>query len=430
MPRFKRLLALSVPGPSCSAGRARTVLGGRLRRARPSVLHGSSRTSLPPRRRPRRRHPRPDLEFLWVPSEPELIKDEPLPVTVPAGLQPLTPKVVVPASNPITKGKYELGRQLYFDPRISLDGTVSCATCHNPAKGWTDGNPVSTGINGPDREPQCPDGLQHRLRQVHVLGRPGPVARRPGPGSDESTRSRWASRSTSRSSTGCERSPATSEQFEKVFGTESRSTAWPRRSPPSSGSRPSPATRSTTSTTRATTKPSPRARSGAWSCSASGSTPTTSSSPASSFRRPSARSATSGRTSPTSCSTTWASAGTRSNKKFNDLGRWAIVPIGAKNDADSGAFKTPTVRDVAQTGPYMHDGSMKTLEEVVEHYDKGGNPNPSLDQDMKPAQPDAAGDGRPGRVHEGPDRRDQELEELLPTLPPGPTASTPDPGRP
>ena len=66
----------------------------------------------------------------------------------PAGLQPLTPKIYVPAANPITKGKYELGRQLYFDPRVSLDGTVSCATCHNPAKGWTDGMPVSIGIAG------------------------------------------------------------------------------------------------------------------------------------------------------------------------------------------------------------------------------------------------------------------------------------------
>ena len=48
----------------------------------------------------------------------------PLQVAVPKGLQPLFPKLVVPVSNPITKGKYELGRQLYFDPRISLDGTV------------------------------------------------------------------------------------------------------------------------------------------------------------------------------------------------------------------------------------------------------------------------------------------------------------------
>ena len=74
-------------------------------------------------------------------------------------MQPLTPKVNVPASNPITKGKYELGRQLYFDPRVSLDGTVSCATCHNPAKGWTDGMPVSIGIDGQTGSRSAPSVL-------------------------------------------------------------------------------------------------------------------------------------------------------------------------------------------------------------------------------------------------------------------------------
>src|SRR6202044_911082 len=59
-------------------------------------------------------------DYLWMPSKPELIKAEPLAVTVPVGLDPLIPKVNVPASNPLTKGKYELGRQLYFDPRVSL----------------------------------------------------------------------------------------------------------------------------------------------------------------------------------------------------------------------------------------------------------------------------------------------------------------------
>lgn len=88
------------------------------------------------------------FDHLWQPSKAALIKDEPLVVTVPLGLPPLTPKVYVPAANPITKGKYELGRQLYFDPRVSLNATVSCATCHNPARGWTDAMAVSIGIAG------------------------------------------------------------------------------------------------------------------------------------------------------------------------------------------------------------------------------------------------------------------------------------------
>jgi cytochrome c peroxidase len=57
-----------------------------------------------------------------------------------------------------------------------------------------------------------------------------------------------------------------------------------------------------------------------------------------------------------------------------DLGRYKVTKV----DADRGAFKTPTIRNIALSAPYMHDGSLKTLAEVVEHYDKGGIPNKYL----------------------------------------------------
>lgn len=63
-----------------------------------------------------------------------------------------------------------------------------------------------------------------------------------------------------------------------------------------------------------------------------------------------------------------------------DLGRSEI----SKADTDKGGFKTPTLRDVARTAPYMHDGSEATLKQVIEFYNKGGNPNPSLSKEMKP----------------------------------------------
>ncbi len=62
-----------------------------------------------------------------------------------------------------------------------------------------------------------------------------------------------------------------------------------------------------------------------------------------------------------------------------DLGRYEVT----KEDVDRGAFKTPTVRNIAQTGPYMHDGSQETLEEVVDWYVKGGHPNPHLSEKVK-----------------------------------------------
>ena len=52
--------------------------------------------------------------------------------------------------------------------------------------------------------------------------------------------------------------------------------------------------------------------------------------------------------------------------------------------ADRGAFKTPTLREVARTAPYMHDGSLSTLHAVVEFYDRGGVTNPGLDGRIRP----------------------------------------------
>ena len=63
-----------------------------------------------------------------------------------------------------------------------------------------------------------------------------------------------------------------------------------------------------------------------------------------------------------------------------DLGRFVV----SKDPKDKGAFKTPTVRNVALTAPYMHDGSLATLEEVVEWYDKGGHANANLSDKIKP----------------------------------------------
>ena len=52
--------------------------------------------------------------------------------------------------------------------------------------------------------------------------------------------------------------------------------------------------------------------------------------------------------------------------------------------SDVGKFKTPTLRDIALTAPYMHDGSVKTLADVVEYYDQGGHANPFLDAAIFP----------------------------------------------
>ena len=60
----------------------------------------------------------------------------------------------------------------------------------------------------------------------------------------------------------------------------------------------------------------------------------------------------------------------------------AMADAGAGN----GAFKTPTLREIARTAPYMHDGSLQSLDDVVDFYDRGGNPNPHLDEEIRPAK--------------------------------------------
>jgi cytochrome c peroxidase len=65
--------------------------------------------------------------------------------------------------------------------------------------------------------------------------------------------------------------------------------------------------------------------------------------------------------------------------KFTELGRFLVT----KNENDIGAFKTSNLRNVGITGPYMHDGSLATLWDVMDHYNKGGVPNPYLDGGMQ-----------------------------------------------
>lgn len=71
---------------------------------------------------------------------------------------------------------------------------------------------------------------------------------------------------------------------------------------------------------------------------------------------------------------------TSSERPENDVGRFEIT----ENPKDSWKYKTPSLRNIVISAPYMHDGSLSTLEEVVEFYDKGGDDNPEKDLLLKP----------------------------------------------
>jgi cytochrome c peroxidase len=66
--------------------------------------------------------------------------------------------------------------------------------------------------------------------------------------------------------------------------------------------------------------------------------------------------------------------------RLADEGRFSV----SSQQEEHGAFKTATLREVARTAPYMHDGSLATLSDVIDYYDRGGNTNPYRDPELHP----------------------------------------------
>src|SRR5246127_4754565 len=79
-------------------------------------------------------------------------------------------RAAAPADNPQTPEKVALGEKLFFDGRLSVDGTVACSTCHDPARAFTDGRPVSSGVNGRAGPAQRSDDTERSLQRDAVLG--------------------------------------------------------------------------------------------------------------------------------------------------------------------------------------------------------------------------------------------------------------------
>jgi cytochrome c peroxidase len=364
-------------------------------------------------------------DFLWQPSDKSLIKDEPMTVTPPLGLDSITTKT--PIGNPLTKGKFELGRQLYFDPRVSKDGTVSCATCHNPEKGWTDQDATSAGIKGQRGDRSAPSVLNTVYgRTMFWDGRaPSLEAQSQGPPQNPIE---MGDQTYQEIVTRLRKIPGYQDQFKKVFGTEvtldgiAKSVATFERAAALSGN-------------------------SAYDQYDRGDSPESLKALNDSAKRGMVlfglrlrqdddfkAGVTLKKANCTSChagqnftdeefhnlGVGWSAK----DQKLADLGRFKIEAVGAKNEKSIGAFKTPTVRDATRTAPYMHDGSEKTLEAVVEFYDKGGNPNPTLDKDIVPLKLTAS--EKADLVEFMKALTSPEVKLVLPTLPVGPDGKSPD----
>ncbi len=300
--------------------------------------------------------------FILIPSSLAAAENSGKPITL-LNVQSLGPERIgnlppapVPVNNPQSSLKILLGKQLYFDTRLSKNDTISCQTCHNPFMGWSDIGPTSTGIHGqkgPRRAPpvsnaaysplQFWDGRAASLEEQAQGPMQNPLEM--GNTLDNVVKT-------------LNDIPGYVKEFREVFGTT-----------PITINQVSEAIASFERTVVTTDSPFDRYVRG----NRDAMTPL----------EKEGMAIFNGKGHCTACH--WG--GYFSDGRFHDLGTVQSGPLKVDdgryaithNSKDMRAFKTPTVRDAALRPPYMHDGSEKTLEDVVDFYNKGGGDDPNLD---------------------------------------------------
>jgi cytochrome c peroxidase len=263
----------------------------------------------------------------------------------------------VPADNPITPSRVELGRRLFFDASLSADGRVSCATCHIPERAFADTVPVSAGVygragsrNAPSllnvtyRSPLFWDGRANRIEEQVLL---------PLQSATEMDRSLdalvagLAERADYRSA------------FQRAFQRDVNAEDVAR------------ALASFVRTLRSGGSAFDRYR--------NGEAEALSEEALRGFALFTGRAGCSGcHAGPSFSDDDFHNTGIAVGS--GDPGRFGVTGV----PADRGAFRTPSLRNVNATPPYMHDGSVATLEEVLEFYDGGGADNPNRDPRLRP----------------------------------------------
>ncbi len=265
-----------------------------------------------------------------------------------------------PENNPLTPEKISLGKKLFFDPRLSGDGNMSCATCHNPAFGWSDALPTAKGvkskvlgrasptiINSGFNDIQMWDGRKKSLEDQAM----GPMEATVEMNMDTRKLFIWLN-----SNTGYKKEFAKAFPGEKIdANTVKKALASYERTIISNKS---PFDAWVKGDKKAMTSQQIKGFKlfiGKAKCAACHSEPNFSDY---GFHNIGLKS--------------WG------NKK-PDMGRYAQRPLGLMK----GAFKTPTLREIDRTAPYFHDGSANTLSQVVSHYSKGGTVKTNLSPSME-----------------------------------------------
>lgn len=280
---------------------------------------------------------------------------EKLELKAPLGLRDLK----VPEDNPLTKEKIELGKQLYFDKRLSRDNTVSCASCHDPQKGWSNGDRFATGIKGQVGGRSAPTIINaaYQTNQFWDGRASGLEGQALGPIQNPIEMDMNLPELVAR----LNKIEGYRQQFQKLFGTDvtedgiAKVLASFERTILSGGT---PYDRYKAGDKSALSAPAERGMKIFFNkafCSACHS-------------------------GPNFTDGAFHNIGVGMDQKEPDVGRQTV----SKLLGDRGSFKTPTLREIGRTAPYMHDGSLKTLEDVIEYYRKGGVANPQLDEEIFP----------------------------------------------
>jgi cytochrome c peroxidase len=282
--------------------------------------------------------------------------NKPFELHVPRGLSAPS----MPADNPLTEGRVDLGKQLFFDKRLSVDGTVSCAGCHDPSRGWSGPRTTARGVRGQVPSRKAPSIIN--VAFLHFLfwdGRAASLEEQAlAPIQDAAE---MAMPSLHELEDRLNRIQGYREQFRQAFGTDVTAESVGK------------ALAAYQRTLLSGDAPYDRYKAGeegAMSARAVRGMKLF-------FHKAHCSACHSG---PAFSDSAFHNIGIGMTGKDFDAGRQKVSGL----LGDRGSFRTPSLREVARTAPYMHDGSLKTLEEVVEHYDRGGVPNPQLDEEIFP----------------------------------------------
>ena len=249
-----------------------------------------------------------------------------------------------PADNPLTPEKVALGKELFSDTRLSADGTLSCSTCHDPARAFSDGRAVARGIHQADGERNSPALIEAGFGRSFFWDGRAPTLERQVLQPILNPKELGLTESELERKTGMKSADVSAALASYVRTIRSTDSRYDRYQAGDSSA--------LTDLERAGLE----VFRGKGQCAGCHAGPDL----------------TDDRFHNTGIA--WRGGA------FTDEGRFNVT----LNQRDHGSFKTPTLREIALTAPYMHDGSLATLEDVVDYYAKGGHRNPYLDPRVRP----------------------------------------------